>query len=585
MVNYQWSMDYRLWTKDYVLKTKDYLLLIILITLGFSATGQEFKKQYKAAKEFYEDKQYNFAMDAFKPLMVYDRSNSYTEYSSFYYALSAYHQNYFAVAKESLLQLKNLYPNWEQQDEVNYWLAAIYFKQGEHFQALRMLYDMKSPRDLASMERLKNYFLMQVYDEQVIRLLLEEFPGEAALLKRLIIRKIVKGEYDKGRELISLNGLDESDFNFPKQNKVLVKDSYRVAALFPFLSETLEPSPGQKRNQSTLDLYIGMKLALDSLSKLGVNIELTGYDTERNAETVSKIVALDEMKSTDIIFGPLFTDELSEVTEFSKANNIPVINPVSNSSDFIGDNSNALLLQPDYAAIGAAGAEALAARHLKKPCVVLYGESVKDSVLAFSFQQRASELNLKIVLTKKILKTNSASVYSTLANPVKFDRFRNPIEFTIKRDSIGSVYVASDDELIFTKVISSVDRRADSVIVVGLDTWLDKPSMDFDKFERLHIMMAAPSFVSVLTTEYQSFVKKYASNYGVLPSSYARIGFESMLMVGKSLKENGLSFISKAREAYSIEGSFGRIYKFNKKQSNQEVPFVIFDLGELRALY
>jgi ABC-type branched-subunit amino acid transport system substrate-binding protein len=563
---------------------KKIFAMMALLIVASPLFAQDFKRQFKDAKEFYEDKKYNFAMDGFKPLMVYDRMNPYTEYASFYFALSAYHQNYFAVAKETLLQIKKLYPEWDQLDEVSYWLAAVYFKDGEYFQALRMLADMKSPRNLASMEAMKNFYLFQLYDEEVIRLILEEFPGETALLKRLINRKIGKGEYAEAKDWIGLNGLDTSEFQFPENRQSIFKEKYRVAVLLPFLVETLEPSPGTKRNQSTLDLYQGMRMATDSLASLGINIELVGYDTERQPEKVAKLFEMQEMQSADVLIGPLFLDELSKAAEFSIKHQIALVNPISNSADYVRDNPNAILLQPDFYTIGLASAEALAARKINKPTVVFYGDAVKDSIMAFSFLKRAQELNLTIALFKKISKINSEDVYSILVNPTKYDRFRNPIEFKLKKDSIGSIFVASDDELIFTKVISSIDRRADSVIIVGQDSWIDKPSMDYDKFERMHIMMSSPSFTDVFSPEYQQFRKRYAARFGVMPTPLSKIGFESFMFLCQSLKVHGNGFVQALGQSGDTPASLGKTYRFEGGQCNRKVPFVIFEDGELRAL-
>lgn len=554
----------------------------VLCTL--TSTAQDFKKDFKAAKEFYENKQYNFAMEAFKPLMVYDRANVYVEYSSFYYALSAYHQNYLAVAKETLLQIKNLYPQWEQTDEVNYWLAVIYFQQGEYFQALRMLYAMKSPRDLAGIDRMKNNYLLQLYDDEVVRLILEEFPGETALLKRQITRFVARGNYEKARELISANGLNAEDFNFPIEKQIVLKEQYRVAAIFPFMASTLEPTPGTKRNQSTLDLYSGMRFAIDSLAKLGINIELTGYDTERSTDVVKSLVSQVEMKSVDLIVGPLFPDEVSPVAEFSKTSGVPVINPVSQSVDFIGDNIRAMLYQPDYATVGARAAEVLASRKFTKPCIVIVGESKKDSIMAAAFNKRAAEVGVRVVLTRYVTKANSADVYATLVDPTKFDKFRNPIEFKLKKDSISSIFVASDEELIFTKVISSVDRRGDNVVIVGHESWIDKPSMDLDKFERLGIVMAAPLYVDVRQTSFTHFRKRFAEYSGINPSTITRTGFECMMFVGNGLKQWGTGFLEGLQKPDPINGALGRTYQLSANQCNKVVPFVVFEDGELKRI-
>ncbi|HPW61537.1 MAG TPA: hypothetical protein PLJ13_04540, partial [Cyclobacteriaceae bacterium] len=83
---------------------KSYLLLCFLI-LGFSlAQAQDFKRQYRQAKDHFDGARYSEAMDSFKPLTVYDQENPFPEYASFYYALSAQRLGYASVAKDMLLQ-------------------------------------------------------------------------------------------------------------------------------------------------------------------------------------------------------------------------------------------------------------------------------------------------------------------------------------------------------------------------------------------------------------------------------------------------------------------------------------------------
>jgi hypothetical protein len=175
-------------------------------------------------------------------------------------------------------------------------------------------------------------------------------------------------------------------------------------------------------------------------------------------------------------------------------------------------------------------------------------------------------------------------VYTTLADPIKYDRFRNPIEFKIRRDSISSVFVASDDELIFTKVISSVERRGDRVLIVGHDSWIDKPSMDLDKFERLQITMAAPAYVDVQQPDFAKFRKRYAAQTGAVPNSITRIGFECMMFLGQSLKQWGSGFVNELKQAGPLAGAMGRQYELSETRCNKIVPFVLFEDGVLRSL-
>jgi hypothetical protein len=65
---------------------------------------------------------------------------------------------------------------------------------------------------------------------------------------------------------------------------------YSISVLFPFVVNTLDPTPNRKRNQFVLDLYEGMKLAADTLAKQGIKLSLRAYDTERNIEKLKKIL-------------------------------------------------------------------------------------------------------------------------------------------------------------------------------------------------------------------------------------------------------------------------------------------------------
>ena len=123
-----------------------------------------FQSQYTAAKTFFKEGKYNLAMEAFKPVIPYDQANSFSEYASFYYALSAYHQGYGAVAKDMLSQIKNLYPNWDKMDEVNFWLAKIHFDRAEASQALQALAAIKNSKTASETSELKKLIVASVND-------------------------------------------------------------------------------------------------------------------------------------------------------------------------------------------------------------------------------------------------------------------------------------------------------------------------------------------------------------------------------------------------------------------------------------
>lgn len=560
------------------------VFFVFLITA--SALAQDFKRQYKNAKDLFDEKSYNLAMESFKPLIVYDVNNPYSEYAAFFYSLSAYYQGYPAVAKDNLVQLKKIHPNWDQMDDVNYWLAKIYFDQRQYFQGLLQLKSIKSAafkEDIAAMQRM---YLSQIEDTETLKMVMEENPDNAiaahALAKAISKQPIYQQDAALLDQLISKFNLDRKEFVSAIKPVSVKKDRYRVSLLFPFLANTLEPTTATKANQFVIDLYEGMKQAADTLAKQGIAIDLLAYDTEKSVEKLEKLLKTDELKSSDLIVGPFFPEEAKRVQEFSMANHINMINPVSNNSTFLGVNPYSMLFQPSFETLATKSAEMVAKNVRNKNCMVFFGETSKDSLMAASFVRKATELGLKVVLKQEIAKENTSRIQTIIATATDYDDYKMPKDFRIKRDSIGSIFVASDNTLIYSKVIGSVQTRGDSILVVGNENWIaNEASINYDNFERLRVTLAAPNFVPANSHRYVTFRKKYIRTHGTLPSLYARMGYEFMDFIGKALHEYGVYYQDGLSQAGYLPGYLSPGYSFTNSRDNQHVPFVRVTNGEL----
>lgn len=571
-------------------KNKNLVLIIILFAVMVSPAiqAQDYHRQYKSAREFFNEKQYGLAMEAFKPLIVYDKNNPFLEYASLFYALSAYHQKFTTVAKDMLLQIKQLYPNWDQMPEVNYWMAKIYFDQRQYFQAMQMLSEYPSLNQQKNVSEMKAHYLKEIEDVEVLRMMWEEHPKDTVVAKTLT-RAISKQPFlDQDAQLIdsliTQFGFDRSEFESPLKPVNVFKEEYVVSLLFPFLAKSLEPTTSTKVNQSILDLYLGIKMAVDTLKTQGVNIDLRSYDTERSTTATSALLEMEELKNTDLIVGPLFQNQVKLVQDFSINNKINMMSPVSNNKEFVGPNPFGLLLQPSAETIGERSAEWIADHVPNKNCMVFYGEAAKDTVSAASFLRKAKELGLNIVWEEKVSRENSVTIFNKLATPVEYDEFKNPIEFELKIDSIGSVFMASDDPILYTKVISGVDTRGDSVIIVGNESWLNNAAANFATYERLHITMAAPTYTKVSSPHYKSFRKDFIHRHGVLPNDNSKIGYEFMWFIGHCLNNYGVYFQEGLKEKGFVPGYLFRGYDFSSGQSNQFVPFIQFKGGEVEFI-
>lgn len=562
-------------------------LIFISCLLAFihqSISAQvDFNKQYFNGKALFRDGKYNLAMETFKPLISYDSKNSFSEYAAFYYALAAYHQGFKAVAKSSLTQLKTTHPKWNKMDEVNFWIAKILFDERDYFQGLKMFNAIQDRKMQQDIEGVKLTALNSITDPETLKMMHEEHPKDVTVAKSLatVLAKDQRNYEDRKflEDLVTKFNFKRTDF-ISEAPPTYFKDVYSVSVLLPFMANTLEPSPSPKRNQSVLDLYEGMKQAVDTLEKQGVKVSLRAYDTEWKVDKIKTILNTEELKNTDLILGPFFQDEVKPIHDFSSANRINIFNPVHNNAELLDSSPYSFLYQPATETLGKKSGEFLAAYAKKKNCMVFYGTSKRDSLLAANFIQAAHKNGLKVMAAHKVPKDGSKMIFTILTTPTEFDDFRNPKQFTLNKDSLGSIFVASDDALIYAKVLSSIETRRDGIVVLGSERWLSQSTIDLEKFNTLPIVLTAPNFPNPQKPACVAFEKKFVRTHGRVPSDYASIGYEMMLIVGNQLKKNGVYF-QEAMAKGPVPGYLTEGVSYQQSRSNVLIPFIKFAEGQM----
>lgn len=559
-----------------------------LVLVTFATLAQtDYPKQYQNAKELFRQEKYSLAMETLKPLIAYDQNNPYSPYASFYYALAAHKQGFNAVAKDMFLQIKNVHPKWDKIQEVNLWLGKIYMDDKDYFQGIKMLDAISDKKMDSTIRGIKEEHFSEISDTETLSMMMEEFPKDEVIAKYLargLAKDISNGESKQALEsLIEKFKFDRADF-IPEAPKTFHKDRYAVALLLPFMLEELDASPGKKRNQIVLDFYEGIKLAVDTLNERGPQIVVRAYDTDNGIEYLERTLKTDELENADLVVGPLFPNQNPVVQEFSLKNQVNVVNPFWTNSDLIGTNPYAYLFQPSSETMGRKAAEYVAGHARKNVCMVISGTSKKDSVLAANFTQKANELGTQIVANISFPKEAAAEIMKILATATEYDEFKYPSEFTIKKDSLGSIFVATDDPLLYTKVISAIETRGDSILVVGSENWIDDTAVAFEKFQTLGVTFTAPNFVALDNPRRKSFLSAYLRRYGKVPSNLSQLGYEMMLFFGNQLKKNGVYFQDGLNSGGIIPGHLFQGFLYQHSRDNQLVPFVKFREGRLTLL-
>lgn len=109
--------------------------------------------------------------------------------------------------------------------------------------------------------------------------------------------------------------------------------SIDAALVLPF---QLDVANGQQTLM--LEYYEGFLLAVDSLKKQGVSINLHVYDTGERTASVDNILAKPELKQMDVIFGPGHAEHLKPLSDFAKENGIRLVVPFTSKDNEVFTN-------------------------------------------------------------------------------------------------------------------------------------------------------------------------------------------------------------------------------------------------------
>lgn len=117
-----------------------------------------------------------------------------------------------------------------------------------------------------------------------------------------------------------------------KQSETNVRKVLNVGVMLP-----LHNVDGDGRRM--VEYYRGLLMACDRLKKEGLSIDIRAWNVPQDAD-VAAVTAKEGADKCDVIFGPLYTKQVSVLSDFARKNNIKLVIPFSISGDDVVANPN-----------------------------------------------------------------------------------------------------------------------------------------------------------------------------------------------------------------------------------------------------
>lgn len=563
--------------------------LVLLPVLLKAQTQEENQKKYLYGKDLFREGRYQAAAQVFLPLTAEGTDNSFSKAASYLYALSSLKSGDTEAAKSMCLQVLQRYPDWEQKDEVYYLLANTYFEQKKPRLALQFLGKVEGLKK--ECEGLKINYLQSVSPLDTLKALQKDNPADP-ILAQVLAKRLALMPLDEKNRMLLYFLVQEYKLNsenlFQKRPSVL-KSGYNVAVLFPFQLNEIDAKISKRSNQYLLDFYEGIRMAVDSLQAKGMKVNVYAYDTEKEITILNSIISLPELKSMDMIIGPVFPAQIPVVTEFCRKNGIINISPFSANSKIIENNEFTYLFQPTLE-LQAGAASRYASGNFKhdssyiynytpprnipkykekellegkKKVMIFHGGELRDSLLALRYKDSCVSNGLEVIHLEKITRDRVGLLRTILGD-------------TMKLGKCNHVFASTSDEVIAANIMSLMEVSRQTTPLITRADWLDFNLIAFEQFEKRNVFFIHPDYYDYSNPLYRDFRNAWISRTHIYPSIHSLQGYELMMFFGQALIHYGTYFKYNLDMLGFNRGIILQGFDFTNSYSNRYVPLTRF---------
>jgi LysM repeat protein/ABC-type branched-subunit amino acid transport system substrate-binding protein len=307
-----------------------------------------------------------------------------------------------------------------------------------------------------------------------------------------------------------------------------LEDTIKVALLLPFFSR--EFAEVQKMENDTMlmtdryyyeacrrktvigssfiEFYEGVLLAVDSLKNSVRSINMLVRDTERDTNTVKKLIRELETFMPDIIIGPVFPENVRLVGDFAKQHKVVVVSPLSAKTDLIEDNPFIMQVMPSRQTELGMLADFISRDYNKNIMLVHNGDTNNYDEIDYFRERLFSNFY-----------SDSTYMYIIYKEVVFNDSLSDNILNALSADKENIVFVSSSDEAYVMDAVNRLRRcqKDYSIKIFGNPVWQTWNNIDIEYLHDLELKFCAPYFIDYGDRDTRRFITKCRNIYKYEP--------------------------------------------------------------------
>jgi len=384
------------------------------------------------------------------------------------------------------------------------------------------------------------------------------FNGSKEELNIPEIQNIIKSETNLNYESLIENITDY------EKKKIAVMLPFRTKNInFDSIKDSREIVKNDKLLNISLDFLFGIKMAVDSFSKFGIDVEVKIFDTGADKNIIHELIKNNDFSDYDLLIGPLTSNAFNYVSKSINNSKVKIVSPLS-KTDL--DNENIIHTIPSD--------------DLLSEKIISYVK--KDTIPSEKFI--ISDSYNKIISDKLKRIFPDAHQFFSRINDSGIDTR------TMVYDSLDSTFVKGRNIVFLetkdqgfvsniTSILNSFVNDSTEIILTTTNKNRAFEGVNISNYYMSNLNFQYPSINRSIAENVQDkFIKKYNSRYNSYPSKYAIRGHDLVLdllirLSCGELDNNNLNLV----ESEYIENKFKYIKDNNGVYKNSSVYIMKFE--------
>jgi LysM repeat protein len=318
------------------------------------------------------------------------------------------------------------------------------------------------------------------------------------------------------------------------------KPVYNVALMLPFQlanADAIDPDDQDKnpippKVDAAVEFYEGALLAVDSMRRRGMKVNLHVYDMdEGDSARVQSVLAKPEFATMDLIIGPLSPGPCYVASQWAREHHVAIVSPVSPVNRVLFKRPDAAKALPSTSTQMEQLAIYIATAHKTDNVVVVSSGNAKEEASANTFRMNANKL-----------------LFPSGNDSIGHSRGMAGLQAQLRTDRTNVLIIPTNSQAFVTDLLRMLNGLTEKypIIVYGLSSWMGYDNLDPEYLQNLQMHFVAPYFVDYdSSTVTKRFVRSYSDAFHGDPGSFAFAGYDVTFFFLESLYLNGTNFYQK----------------------------------------